>query len=229
MTVRKTMLAAGLAALMMAPAPARAQNDRGASGVQGVKPIRTLQNIRDEGVSRQRWDMSCGAAALSTVLTYYYKDNTPETAIVVWLLHRLNPAMVRKRGGFSLLDLKRFSDARGYSADGYSEMTIADLAAEKAWVITPIRQKGFNHFVVVKGIELNEDRVFIGDPGFGNITMTVSQFQKLWKDGIAFIVRPPDERMVSVNNKTAVASQLVPDETIIVRDIANQVPANNLY
>ena len=229
MTLRKTMLAAGLAVLLSAQTPARAQNYVDAPGVQGVKPIRTLQNIREEGVARQRWDMSCGAAALSTVLTYYYKDNTPEAAIVVWLLHRLNPAMVRKRGGFSLLDLKRFADARGYHADGYSEMTIADLAAEKAWAITPIRQEGFNHFVVVKGIETKDDRVFIADPGFGNITMTIKQFQKLWKDGIAFIVHPPDELMVNSAEKTAVASKLVPDETIILRNLNNPTPVNNLY
>lgn len=228
MTLGKTMLAAGLMALMFAQTPARAQNDEGAPGDQGAKRIRTLQNIRDEGVTRQRWDMSCGAAALSTVLTYYYKDNTPETAIVVWLLHRLNPAMVRKRGGFSLLDLKRFADARGYHADGYSEMTVADLAAEKTWVITPIQQMGFNHFVVVKGIEAKENRVFIADPGFGNITMTVSQFQKLWKDGIAFVVHPPDEMMVGAA-KTAVASRLVPDETVIMRNLNTPTPANNLY
>ena len=227
MTRRTTLLAAALSALMFALAPACAQN-KGAAGVQGVKRIRTLQSIREEGVTRQRWDMSCGAAALSTVLTYYYKDNTPETAIVVWLLHRLNPVMVRNRGGFSLLDLKRFSDARGYTADGYSEMTIEDLAEEKAWAITPIRQKGFNHFVVVKGIEMQNDRVFIADPGFGNLTMTISQFKKLWKDGIAFIVHPPDEKMVGTQN-TAVASHLIPDETLIVRNIANSVPANNLY
>lgn len=228
MTLRNTMLSAGLIVLMFAQAPARAQNTGGAAGAQGVKRVRTLQSIRDEGVTRQRWDMSCGAAALSTVLTYYYKDNTPEAAIVVWLLHRLDPAMVRKRGGFSLLDLKRFSDARGYTADGYSEMTIDDLAAEKTWAITPIRQKGFNHFVVVKGIEMQSNRVFIADPGFGNMTMTIPQFQKLWKDGIAFIVHPPDEKMIGVQ-KTAVASQLVPDETIITRGIANPVPVNNLY
>ncbi len=229
MTIGKSMLAAGLAALMLAHTPARAQNYKDAPGVQGIKPIRTLQNIREEGVARQRWDMSCGAAALSTVLTYYYKDNTPESAIVVWLLHRLNPTMVRKRGGFSLLDLKRFADARGYHADGYSEMTIADLTATKTWVITPIRQRGFNHFVVVKAIDTRDNRVFIADPGFGNITMTVSQFEKLWKDGIAFIVHPPDELMVGAATKTAIASKLVPDETIILRNLNTPTPVNNLY
>ena len=75
--------------------------------------------------------MSCGAAALSTVLTYDFKDPTPETAIVVWILHRVDAARVRARGGFSLLDLKHFAEARGYHAEGFSGMTIARPGAGK--------------------------------------------------------------------------------------------------
>ena len=76
---------------------------------------------------RQRWDISCGAAALSTVLTYDYNDPTSETGIVVWILHRVDAARVRDRGGFSLLDLKHFAEARGYRAEGFSGMTMEDL------------------------------------------------------------------------------------------------------
>ena len=101
---------------------------------------------------RQRWDMSCGAAALSTLLTYDFKDSTPETAIVVWILHRVDADQVRARGGFSLLDLKHFSEARGYDAEGFSGVSMEDLATQKTSVITPIRAKGFDHFVVVKGV-----------------------------------------------------------------------------
>ena len=114
---------------------------------QGSKGIRSLKEIRGEGVVRQKWDMSCGAAALSTLLTYDFKDNTPESAIVVWILHRVSPVKVRKQGGFSLLDLKRFAQARGYKAEGYDGMTIEDLATEKTSVIVPIRLKGFDHLL----------------------------------------------------------------------------------
>jgi hypothetical protein len=82
-------LVIGLTSPFLFPASALAQNAGEAAGVQGSKNVRTLKDIRGEGVTRQRWDMSCGAAALSTVLTYDFKDPTPETAIVVWLLHRL--------------------------------------------------------------------------------------------------------------------------------------------
>jgi predicted double-glycine peptidase len=219
-------LVIGLAGPLLFPAPALSQNTGEGAEVQGSKNIRSLQEIRSEGVVRQKWDMSCGAAALSTVLTYDYKDPTPETAIVVWLLHRLDAAKVRARGGFSLLDLKHFAEARGYTAEGFSDMTIQDLALEKTSVITPIHAKGLDHFVVVKGIV--EGHVLIADPGFGNMTMSVAQFQKLWKNGIVFVVHPPDVRMIGEKN-LSIAARIVPDETIITRKIGVTAPSNYLY
>jgi uncharacterized protein len=222
----KCIAAAGLAGLLLFPASLRAQIFGDGAGEQGSKHIRSLKEIRGEGVVRQRWDMSCGAAALSTLLTYDFKDNTPETAIVVWILHRSDPTRVRARGGFSLLDLKHFAQARGYKAEGFSGMTMEDLAVQKTSVITPIRLKGFDHFVVVKGIA--DGRVILADPGFGNITMKVDRFQKLWKNGILFVVHPPDERMIG-EKKVTVASQLQPDETAIARRIGVSAPSNALY
>jgi predicted double-glycine peptidase len=230
MNWQKPMLAfglvIGLASPLLFPAPAFAQKSGEATGVQGSKNIRTLKEIREEGVVRQRWDVSCGAAALSTVLTDDFKDPTPETAIVVWILHRVDAGRVRSRGGFSLLDLKHFAEARGYHAEGFSGMTIEELAQEKTSVITPIKSKGLDHFVVVKGIVAGH--VVLADPGFGNMTMRVDRFQTLWKNGIVFVVHPPDERMIS-EKSLSVASRLVPDETVISRKIGITAPSNYLY
>jgi predicted double-glycine peptidase len=225
MNWHKSMFIAGLASLTLFPPPARSQT-RDAAGVEGSKNIRSLKEIRNEGVVRQRWDMSCGAAALSTLLTYDFKDNTPETSIVVWILHRVDPVRVHSRGGFSLLDLKHFAEARGYHAEGFSGMSIQDLALEKTSVITPIRLKGFDHFIVVKGIVAGH--VIVADPGFGNMTMRVDRFQKLWKNGIVFVVHPPDERMI-VEKNLSMASRLLPDETVISRKIGVTAPINWLY
>lgn len=222
----RTTLAAVLVSVGILLAPAHAQMSENAREQQGTKGIRTLKEIRGEGVVRQRWDMSCGAAALSTLLTYDFKDNTPETSIVVWILHRVDPVRVRARGGFSLLDLKRFAQARGYQAEGFSGMSIEELAAQKTSVIAPIRMKGFDHFVVVKGFA--DGHVIIADPGFGNLTMRVTRFQELWKNGIVFIVHPPDERMIT-EKKMTVASRMLPDETIISRRIGIEAPSNALY
>jgi hypothetical protein len=225
-TILGTGLAITLFGLIIFSAPSHAQNSVAARGVEVSKNIRSLQEIRSEGVVRQRWDMSCGAAALSTVLTYDFKDYTPETAIVVWILHRVDAKRVRARGGFSLLDLKHFAEARGYHAEGFSGMSMEDLALEKTSVIVPIRLKGFDHFVVVRGIE--SGHVILADPGFGNLTMRVDRFQKLWNSGIVFMVQPPDDRMIS-EKKILKASGLVPNETVISREIAIAAPGLRLY
>jgi uncharacterized protein len=219
-------LVIGLASPLLSPAPASAQKTGEATGVPGSKNIRSLKEIRGEAVTRQRWDISCGAAALSTVLTYDYNDPTPETSIVVWILHRVDAARVRERGGFSLLDLKHFAQARGYHAEGFSGMTMEDLLKEKRSVIVPIRMKTIDHFVVVRAVV--DGHVLMADPAFGNITMRVDRFQDLWKSGIAFVVHPPDERMTEQRNY-AIASRLVPDETAITRRIGVTAPSNYLY
>jgi predicted double-glycine peptidase len=222
-SILRVVLAVVIVGLGLPMMPAGAQD---MAEVQGTKPIRTLKELRDEGVIRQRWDMSCGAAALSTILTYDFNDKTPEAAIVVWILHRVDPVRVRARGGSSLLELKRFAQARGYSAEGFSGMSLDDLATEKSWVITPIHFKTFDHFVVVKGIV--GDRVVLADPGFGNVTMKTSRFVKIWKNGIVFVIHPPDPRMLAPKNISA-ASRVVPDETLISRGIGVAIPANALY
>jgi predicted double-glycine peptidase len=218
-------LALTLASVLIVPASAFSQTREDADEQAG-KSIRSLKEIRGEGVVRQKWDMSCGAAALSTLLTYEFKDNTPETAIVVWILHRVDPVKVRARGGFSLLDLKRFAQARGYHAEGYAGMSLEELASQKTSVIVPIRLKGFDHFIVVHRIA--NGRVIIADPGFGNLTMKVDRFQRLWKEGIVFVVHPPTDLMLTEKQPT-IASRTIPDATIIQREIGVAIPPNYLY
>lgn len=218
-------LALTLASVLVVTASAFSQTG-GNADEQAGKKIRSLKEIRGEGVVRQKWDMSCGAAALSTLLTYEFKDNTPETAIVVWILHRVDPVKVRARGGFSLLDLKRFAQARGYHAEGYAGMSLEELASQKTSVIVPIRLKGFDHFIVVHRIV--NGRVIIADPGFGNLTMKVGRFQRLWKEGIVFIVHPPTDLMLTEKQPT-IASRTIPDETLVQREIGVAIPPNYLY
>jgi predicted double-glycine peptidase len=222
----RSMFVAGLMSFILLLTPAQAQANLDDAGVSGGKLIRTLKDIRNDGVVRQRWDLSCGAAALSTLLTYDFKDNTPESSIVVWILHRTDPVRVRSRGGFSLLDLKHFAQARGYQAEGFSDMSLDELASEKSSVIVPIRLKGFDHFVVVRGV--GTDRVFLADPGFGNVTMKTSRFKEIWKNGIVFVVHPPDELMQTPKGLST-ASRIVPDESLITRNIGITTPSNGLY
>jgi hypothetical protein len=63
--------------------------------------------------------------------------------------------------GFSLLDMKRFLESRGFLADGY-ELPLSKLEEAQIPAIVLIVENGYHHFVVVKGVK--GDRVLIGDP-----------------------------------------------------------------
>lgn len=147
------------------------------------RPVRSLLEFRQDRVIVQRWDLSCGAAALATLLNFQHGDEVSEREIALGLMNRREylekPELVQLRQGFSFLDLKRYVDGRGYEGIGYGELTLSDLEA-KAPIIVPINANGYNHFVVFRGRMGN--RVLLADPAFGNVTMTVRAFEDAWLD-----------------------------------------------
>jgi predicted double-glycine peptidase len=144
-------------------------------------PVKSLLEMRRERVVVQQWDLSCGAAALATILNYQHDDPVSEREIAKGLIHReeyvANPTLVRVRQGFSLLDLKRYVDRRGYEGIGYGQLTLDDLI-ERAPIMVPVRFNGYNHFVVFRGMRGN--RVLLADPAFGNRTMLADKFVAGW-------------------------------------------------
>jgi predicted double-glycine peptidase len=151
----------------------------GARGAERV--VKSLLEMRREKVVVQEWDLSCGAAALATILNHQHGDPVSEREVAKDLIARqeylANPLLVRMRHGFSLLDLKRYVDQRGYEGIGYGQLAIDDLI-ERAPVMVPVKFKGFNHFVVFRGVQGN--RVLLADPAFGNRTMLIDRFEDAW-------------------------------------------------
>jgi uncharacterized protein len=160
------------------------------------QPVRSLREIRQENVVVQQWDTSCGAAALATLLRYQHGLAVSEKGIAEAMLRRSDPLKVKTRGGFSLLDLKRYADGQGLEGAGYMNLALDDLV-EMAPVLVPVVVRGYSHFVVVRG--KTPDKVLIADPAFGNRTMDVQSFQKAWQGNMGFVVRrrdgkpPPNE------------------------------------
>lgn len=146
-------------------------------------PVRSLLEMRQENVVMQKWDLSCGAAALTTLLNHHHGENLSEKEVAVVLMNRPeyidHPELIHIRQGFSLLDLKRFVERRGYKGIGFGKMTLENLVA-KAPALVPIRVKDYNHFVVFRGTRGN--RVLLADPAWGNRTMLVEQFEQSWID-----------------------------------------------
>jgi len=148
--------------------------------------VRSLKEIREEGVVVQQWDTSCAAAAVATVLTYTFGDPVSEQAVAGGMLRHTEPLRVRYRGGFSLLDMKRYVEERGYQATGFRDLAFDDLLLFEG-AIVPLNLHGYNHYVVVKGIAKSGE-VWLGDPAYGNRTMPKDRFENVWMDGMAFVV-----------------------------------------
>src|SRR4051812_16685010 len=74
------------------------------------RAVKSLLEMRRGNVVVQNFDLSCGAAALATLLTFQHGDPVTEKEIVDQLIrdpkYLANPLIVRERQGFSLLDLK---------------------------------------------------------------------------------------------------------------------------
>jgi hypothetical protein len=149
-------------------------------------PVRSLLEIRTERVVRQQWDVSCGAAALATLLTYQLGHPLSEEAVARGMLRRTDPLRVKHRGGFSLLDLKRFADGLGFEADAYQEVD-AETLDEMAPAIVPVVLNGYPHFVIYRGRV--GGTVLLADPAFGNRVMPEAQFAQVWQQNIAFVVQ----------------------------------------
>jgi uncharacterized protein len=173
-----------VAAMAFALAAATAGSPLEPSG----KPFRSLSELRGEQVVRQNWDLSCGAAAIATLMTFQLRHPVSEHDVAIAMLRRTSPLLVRARLGFSLLDLKIYAATQGFGAVGYGQMTIADLDAI-APAIVPIRRHGFRHFVVYRG--RRGDRVLLADPAFGNRTLSVASFEAAWANTIGFVVYDP--------------------------------------
>jgi uncharacterized protein len=180
--LRRLALAASLGGGILIIAPASAEEDN-------AKRVRSLLEYRHDHVVIQQWDLSCGAATVTTLLNYQFGDDVTEKEVAQTMLAHTDSELVRKRLGFSLLDLKRELVRRGYRADGYTEVSLGDLLGMTPAIVR-LKRPEFDHFVIVRGTY--RGRIVLADPGYGNKTMQVADFMALWKDKIAFLVSRSD-------------------------------------
>jgi predicted double-glycine peptidase len=132
---------------------------------------------------RQQTDFSCGAAALATIFNYAYDRRTTEQQVLLNMLKIADPDLVRDKG-FSLLDMKNYTQALGMTAEGY-QVDYRALFSLKVPAIALLDIKGYKHFVVIQ--RANPEYINLGDPALGNRTMSRKAFEAAW-NGVAFVV-----------------------------------------
>ncbi len=148
-------------------------------------PVVSLKEARFKTVIKQRYDFSCGAASVASLLTFHYDRPTGEKEVFRAMFEADDKDKIRKQG-FSLLDMKTYLESVGYGADGF-QISLAKLAEVAIPAIVLIQTRGYKHFVVIKGIK--DDEVLVGDPALGAKIYSRSKFEKVWINDIIFVIR----------------------------------------
>ncbi|MES3022090.1 MAG: C39 family peptidase [Pseudomonadota bacterium] len=154
-------------------------------GMRAALPVASIKAIRFETTVRQRYDFSCGSAALATLLSHHYAHPVSEKFVFEQMYRRGDRNKIRRQG-FSLLDMQRFLRTRGFKADGFA-LPLDKLLEAGLPAIVLVSDKGYHHFVVVKGIA--GGRVLIGDPSSGTRAMPRAAFEQIWRSKLLFVIR----------------------------------------
>jgi hypothetical protein len=135
-------------------------------------------------VYEQKYDYSCGSAALASLLTYHYGNKVSEQSVFKTMYEQGDQEKIQKQG-FSLLDMKHYAESRGFRADGF-RIGLDKLLKVGVPAITLIKNKGYMHFVLIKGV--TDQEVLVGDPSLGVKVIPRSQFESMWEGHILFII-----------------------------------------
>lgn len=152
--------------------------------------VKSLVDLRFKKVVRQKYDLSCGAAAMATLMKYFYDDNIGEQKIIDGIMEFGDKEKINQ-DGFSMLELKKFGERSGYIAKGYRISDARHLSRIKVPVLTLTNTRGYNHFVVIKGIK--DGQVFIADPAFGNRSQRLEVFEEEWNNVVLVFFSPTNK------------------------------------
>jgi predicted double-glycine peptidase len=147
-------------------------------------PVKSMRELKFSSTTRQQYDFSCGSAALATLLTYHYGYPISETVAFKAMWEIGDQAKIR-REGFSLLDMQKYLASIGFKADGFT-VPLQKLFDSKMPAIVLISEKGYNHFVVIKGAD--DGRILLGDPSSGTRSITRTHFESIWPTRLLFVV-----------------------------------------
>jgi predicted double-glycine peptidase len=189
----KILVSAG-AALLLPSCAAELQSRAAFAGAAGpigdfTVPVKSMEERRFGTVIRQKYDFSCGSAALATLLKYHYQTPHDEETAFRGMWAEGDRDQIR-RLGFSLLDMKAYLAKLGYKADGF-QVSLEEVAKAGVPGVALLNIGGYKHFVVVKGI--SDEEVLVGDPALGLKTMRLKEFKDAW-NGVYFAINSHADR-----------------------------------
>ncbi len=129
-----------------------------------------------------------------------------------------NQELIRK-DGFSLLDIKNYLARHDFVADAF-EFPLAKLVEARLPALVLIVEKGYHHFVVVKGMQ--DGRVLIGDPSSGTRAMSRASFESLWGNKLLFVIHNKQEQ---ARFNVLADWRVVPKAPLAAGMAADEIPA----
>lgn len=190
-TLRSSLLIALALTLVLPPRMAWSIEVANASGMRMVVPIKSMKETRFSATVRQQFDFSCGSAAVATLLTHHYGYPISEQVVFEQMYASGDQQKIRQQG-FSLLDMQRFLASKGFHADGF-ELPLEKLVQEKLPAIVLVADKGYNHFVVIKGVA--DGRILLGDPSSGARAIPLDRFREIWRSKLLFVIHGFDGKV----------------------------------
>lgn len=140
-----------------------------------IRPV-SLLALRYEATIPQRFDYTCGAASIATVLTYYWQQPTTEAQVIEALRQRysLKEIARRRETGLSFDDLIFAAARLGFQAQG-ARIAIDELPKLRGPAIIQLANSRFQHFVVLRTI--GRDVYYVSDPIVGELAMSAAEFR----------------------------------------------------
>ncbi len=155
----------------------------GVGGTSYGISVKSMQELKFDGIVKQQYDFSCGSAALATLLSYHYNVPSGENDLIA-SMYAIGDQQKIQREGFSMLDMRNYLQSVGLSSNGY-KVTLDQLQQVGIPAIVLVNNNGYLHFVVIKGI--TEKHVLVGDPALGMKILERPAFEQTW-NGIVFVV-----------------------------------------
>lgn len=160
--------------------------------------IWSYKELKERQIVMQKQDYSCGAAALATIVRYYWGDNVGEEKFLNILLQIRTEAELRDRvqNGLTLTDLRDIARKAGYEAT-MGKVGFGELAEAKVPVIVGITIRGHDHYAVFRGTDWSW--AYLADPIRGNIRVPCNEFVGMWQKNAILVVAKPNTEVKKYN------------------------------
>lgn len=140
--------------------------------------VDSIQEIRSKNTIRQKYEESCGAAALATLLNLQFSENRFNEKIILENLPKTKNNILFT-DIISFEDLKITAEKLGFNTKSYKlQKNILNIIKYVPILVKIQRDIRTPHFAVIININANFFKIY--DPQYGEFFINKSDFYNLW-------------------------------------------------